>query len=704
MWYSRLRANALALAAAVTTLLLNPTFSQAQDNHPFNCGSDEYWQEKAKNNPEMIKQRSEMLQKMIANRGAGQKSARSGKIIIPVVFHILHTYGPENISRQRVLDMIKTLNDQYAGINSDLSSVRTMYTTTIGVPDVEFRLATKDPNGNCTDGVTRTYSTLTENARDNVKSIDYWDANKYLNIWVVSSINNFGNAGTVLGFAQFPWDNNKYTDGIVVRADQVLSGNATLAHEIGHYLGLLHTFESYAGSGCGNSCTSSGDFICDTPPSTGPSWGCPSSTYNTCTLDNPDQPDMWENFMDYSSCQHMFTLGQVDQMRSTFQTVQRRMSLVSATNLVSTGTDDGAIATNCTPKADFYTTTHVVCEGGSITFRDNSYNGTPTSYLWTFENSTPSIATVKDPVIKFNKAGIYKVKLKVSNTSGSNEIIKDAYVTVLPAVSDTKTPVAQNFETFDNRGWEFSGYNNVGWVVSDKASTSGANSLWLDNSNGSTEQSYIVTLPMVDMTTATDLKMKFKIAYAQKASTSTDELRVQVSSNCGQNFNTVYYKFGTGLATTNGKYYPIDFIPTTAEWRDVEISLSSYKDYKNLMVRFNVKNRSGNDVYIDDISIGGTTSGVKEFANQNDGVSIYPNPANDKINLSVNGVAAGNGTVEIYDMAGKKLQSIPSLRLGDGAGSVQLDKNAMNISAAGVYMVKIALGSEAYVRKLVITE
>jgi PKD repeat protein len=337
---------------------------------------------------------------------------------------------------------------------------------------------------------------------------------------------------------------------------------------------------------------------------------------------------------------------------------------------------------------------------------DNSYNATPTDYLWTFENGTPGTSTLKNPMIKFSKAGVYKVKLKVSTSSGSNEIEKTAVVTVLPTVSQTKAPFNQNFESFDATGYTFTqdsrGYK---WTVANKAATSGSNSIWLNNSAGLAEESYMFTLPMVDMTSTTDYRLKFKMAFAQKSSASTDELRVQVSSTCGQNFNSVYYKFGTSLATTT-TYYTSAFVPTAEQWREVVIDLSSYKSVKNLIVRFNLKNRGGNNIYVDDINLGGVSpnSGIIDGNAPGSGVSLYPNPANNQVNLSISGVPAASGQVEIFDMAGRQLQNISGVRLGDGAPVLQLDRHAMNISGKGIYMVKITLGNQAYVQKLVITE
>ncbi|MCW2759296.1 MAG: metalloprotease [Nocardioidaceae bacterium] len=130
----------------------------------------------------------------------------------------------------------------------------------------------------------------------------------------------------LLGYSTFPWNahgkKNLKRDGVVIDYRTRPGGELTYfnqgdtgTHEIGHWLGLLHTFEG----GCGTTDpTMSGDFVADTPPEATPTSGCPiDGTKNTC-LDPtvPDQPDPIHNFMDYAidPCMTTFTPGQADRM------------------------------------------------------------------------------------------------------------------------------------------------------------------------------------------------------------------------------------------------------------------------------------------------------------------------------------------------------------------------------------------------------
>ena len=107
---------------------------------------------------------------------------RSVNKIIPVVFHVIHNYGSENISKEQILSAIDVLNQDYQLLNQDQTIVDTDFQGLIANIGLEFRLAKLDPQGNCTEGITRTVSPLTFSADDNVKELISWPTSKYLPI------------------------------------------------------------------------------------------------------------------------------------------------------------------------------------------------------------------------------------------------------------------------------------------------------------------------------------------------------------------------------------------------------------------------------------------------------------------------------------------------------------------------------------------
>ncbi len=279
-----------------------------------------------------------------------QTLKKAGNIkYIPVVFHIIHNDGMENITQAQLMDQLRVLNEDFRKKAGTLGGAST---NSLAVDmEMEFRLAQRDPNGNRHDGINRIKSTLTTDARNNVKGLIQWDPRKYLNIWIVQSINNSSGSGegTVLGFAQFPSSINlsPSTDGIVMRADYtgtIITGNIqnagrTLTHEVGHWIGLFHTFQDGCVGGTTSNCAIQGDRVCDTPPASEANFGCKADTYNSCSNDSPDLPDQIRNYMDYSdgNCTNLFTVGQ--KARALAQMQQFRSLIYSDANVTAAGID-----------------------------------------------------------------------------------------------------------------------------------------------------------------------------------------------------------------------------------------------------------------------------------------------------------------------------------------------------------------------------
>lgn len=353
----------------------------AQQKAP--CITDEHYSELVSKNPE-LKTFEDLSNFQI--RQAQQNLRKTGTVrYIPVVFHVIHKWGVENISQQQIQDAIRVLNEDFrkkSGTNGGSS------TDPLAVDmEYEFRLAQYDPNGNPTSGVNRLYSPLTDNARDNAKSLSIWDAKKYLNVWIVNTIQNTtGDPNSiVLGYAQFPFmlNTNGSTDGVVLRADQagvIEIGKAdqagrTLTHEIGHWVGLYHPFQGGCVGNTSASCASQGDQVCDTPPVSTSTSGCPTSR-NSCTNDIPELPDLVKNYMDYAdgTCMNMYTAGQktrADASMNSFRSLVYSSSNLAAAGLNTDGTYKALTAS--TKKAPY-----------TFGFNSNEINGSG----WSTENYT----------------------------------------------------------------------------------------------------------------------------------------------------------------------------------------------------------------------------------------------------------------------------------------------------------------------------
>ncbi|PCH68081.1 MAG: hypothetical protein COC01_04450 [Bacteroidetes bacterium] len=282
------------------------------------------------------------------------RSKVEGKIIIPTVIHVIHygTYG--DIDTNQILDGLRVINEDFSRTNIDSGETRDLFKNIAADVGIEFRLAQLDSNGNPTSGIVIIDTNITPHPEpvdedfDNVKFLTHWPPDQYYNIWIVRNIQDGVN-----GYAQYPGTDFDYggpwnTWGVIVRHNQwgtigtATDEGRTATHEIGHSLGLYHTFLS-ASANCGAECDTTGDEVCDTPPCK-LSFNCSYSS-NTCSNDSLgpsaytfDSLDQLENFMSYNDCQNMFSQGQKDRMLgyiASFPTIQ---NLISTDNLFATGT------------------------------------------------------------------------------------------------------------------------------------------------------------------------------------------------------------------------------------------------------------------------------------------------------------------------------------------------------------------------------
>ncbi len=248
----------------------------------------------------------------------GASSRRAGPVTIPVVVHVVFSTPAGNISDAQVQSQIDALNRDYSATNPDRANVPAVWAHLIGDPQIQFSLATVDPSGKPTNGITRTQTTVPSfSTNDKVKSsltggADPWPSKRFLNLWVCML------GGGLLGYAQFP-GGPVATDGVVIlhtafgtmgTAHPPFNLGRTTTHEVGHWLNLIHIW--------GDRLDCSGtDLVDDTPAQQAPNYHTPTFPHTTCN--NGVNGDMFMNYMDYVDDQTMvmFTVGQVARMNAT---------------------------------------------------------------------------------------------------------------------------------------------------------------------------------------------------------------------------------------------------------------------------------------------------------------------------------------------------------------------------------------------------
>ena len=258
--------------------------------------------------------------------GARALRAAAAPITIPVVVHVVYKTPAENISAAQIKSQIKVLNQDYRAKNADKSKVPAAWKGLVSDVGTQFALATKDPKGKPTTGITRTKTTRTSfDTDDSVKfsatgGVNAWPTDKYLNIWVCTLANG------ILGYAQFPGGPKK-TDGVVIlntafgtsgTASPPFNLGRTATHEVGHWLNLRHIWADT------EDCSGS-DFVADTPNAAGPNYGKPKFPHVTCN--NGPSGDMFVNYMDYvdDDAMFMFTTQQVVRMQAALNGPRKKI-------------------------------------------------------------------------------------------------------------------------------------------------------------------------------------------------------------------------------------------------------------------------------------------------------------------------------------------------------------------------------------------
>lgn len=210
------------------------------------CGTDEVMRKLWQENPNLYQEHLRFLENnktYITDHAGNLRTVYT----IPIVFHILHEYGTENITDAQVIDQVNILNRDFMKLNADTANVINPYKPLIGNANIQFKLAAIDPDGNCTNGINRIFTHETKIGDDNSKLVS-WDRSKYLNVWVVKNM-----ANGVAGYAYYPSAVTSgvmiFVDGIIIRHNYIGSigtssptNSRALTHEIGHYLGLAHTW------------------------------------------------------------------------------------------------------------------------------------------------------------------------------------------------------------------------------------------------------------------------------------------------------------------------------------------------------------------------------------------------------------------------------------------------------------------------------
>ncbi len=630
---------------------------------------------------ERIQSNREFLNQWTSNYATSGNGNRSEPYIIPVVYHVIHNYGPENISKAQLENGLEILNRNLRNLNPDTAWVRSEFKPIIADCEIEFKLATKDPDGNCHSGINRIVSPLTFIGDHSVKSLIQWDPQKYLNIYVCNQ------AAGLAGHALLPEDAEEFPeiDGIVMAHSSV--GNigtsndtrsVVLTHEVGHYLNLQHIWGGnnvpgffYLPVGQAINCDFD-DGVDDTPNTIG--WSTCNLNAQSCgSLDNV------QNFMDYAYCALMLTQGQKQRMHATLSSpIAGRNNLWTAQNLQATGVFTGTLC-----EADFSSDRRAICAGESITFFDESFHNIQ-SRIWNFEGGNASNLNQRQVVVTYPNPGVYSVSITVSD--GSNSLTKTIEDYIIVNQKPGKiAPIIEGFETIND-------WVELGWYAEDRTlkfelTNQGFNSLQsigLVANESHTEQVAVIESETYNITELPNAYINFRAATFSNSASEAGRLEVFISTNCGQSWLSRRVIQGADLLTANYDANAMD----TLNWKIFFTNNIPTQLFRNdFKIKFEYRATGNAKLFLDNINlIDPATFGINEAINPK--IQINPNPFHSKLILEIH-----------QEMLGKmyRINNISGAVVKQGLLSSLQTEIDLNDSKPGFYFFSI-IGESHYLK------
>jgi len=622
------------------------------NNHEFHhkCGFDHVKENLMAEDPEFaewVKNTKENVAEMVANHQNMTGFVLPPIIDIPVVVHVIHQgeaegVGP-NLSVGQIEAQIAVLNEAFSATNVNFAQTPAQWQNAIGNPEMNFCLAVIDPNGNASNGITRHNMDIIsqDNIENVIKPATWWNSNLYYNIWTVGIPGTTAGGGTT-GYAYLPFNGTIGTpvDGSVVDwrwfggPGYGQSGDGTLTHETGHYLGLFHTFD-------GTSCTDD-DGLADTPniddatSAYQPGLNCSTNNFPTGPSSCGNE-HMYVNYMDYVNddfCSTSFSNDQITVMRAvmngTSSMFGSRLALANNATAVCTffGDDCGVNDINApgslicdagqiTPEVEIQNFGQNTLTSATISYEING--GTPVDFTWTGnlltgESETVVLAPYAPPAGNYT----FTAYTQLPNGNADGQMTNDTMSTNSASINPLSLPL---FEDMEDPAWNPTTngvfvFNITGdpfeWQRTTEASAfgNGGACAMFDNFEGSGASNPGGTIdalvtPIYDFSNVTGASLTFDVAYtyfSNGGQSFTDTLIVLVSTNCGQNYITqLYVKGGEELSTAPPVGFP--FTPTATQWRTETVDLSAYDGEDNLSITFVNFSEWGNRLFIDNINI-----------------------------------------------------------------------------------------------------
>jgi len=690
---------------------------------------DPKWDEKRNAYETMIQQ---WLVKHPSGRDENDTRTATAVITVPVVIHIVwNSANPSgNISDAQATSQIGVLNQDYGRTNTDAGSTPSVWKSVAANLNIQFCLAQRTPAGAATTGIERKENdAVTSWGTDNaVKAastggLDAWDPTKYLNIWVCDL------GQSLLGYGEFPTGTVSQTYGVVIlntgfgntgTVSSPYQLGRTTTHEFSHCFNMYHIWGDD-----GTACTGT-DYCSDTPNQAGSTTTCPTfPLVDACgsspapNAGDPVNGIMFMDYMDYSydNCMNMFTAQQSARANAVISTAPyNALASSNGCTPLSALNNDAGISSITTPTGTLcngtYTPVVVLKNFGvnAITSCTIKYKVDAAGAVSTFNYTGSLAASATTPVTlpsvtTANGAHIFyawsSMPNGVTDTQPSNDSSHVSFT--IAGGTGLALPFSEGFEgtTFVPAGWVLNNPDAATtWARTTAAFKTGTASAYMDDFNYSAigQKDDLVT-PGLKLSSVTNPVLTFEVAYTYATNgtaNNTDSLNVQISTDCGSTWKSIYKKGGATLATvTPTANAATNFTPTAAQWRLETVSLSSYSSAANAMIKFTNVNGYGDDMYIDDVNVTNVT-GIENLQ-LNNALNVYPNPTSGQLSVALSMPVTGNFQVRVLDVMGRTISTISEVNSLGGTYNVDLSQNAN-----GLYFVEVITDGATVIRKVLL--
>ena len=309
-----------------------------------------------------------------------------------------------------------------------------------------------------------------------------------------------------------------------------------------------------------------------------------------------------------------------------------------------------SINNNLPPTGIFAADKQTICPGDTVRYHKSLY-GNFTSFAWRFPGGTPATSTLDSPVVVYPTAGVYNASLIVYGTPSNDTVTYTNYINV---TNGSSASVVEGFEgaVYPPAQWVQASQSGVNWQQTAAAGgygTSGHCMIFDNFDNDAGGRKDRILLPKTDLSFATNAILKFDVAYAYYPG-YRDSLLIEVSSDCGKTFTTIYAKDTGWLATAANS--TTSFIPAATEWRTDSVSLNAFLG-SGIQVAVTNVGHYGQNIYIDNVNLHVVAPPivVSTVVAKSGNISVYPNPTTGKVTVKATGVN-GKVTLTCYNSLG----------------------------------------------------